>query len=267
MKAESIKEVQRPLQNQDNQEPITLNQTTYFVGTSGWTYDDWKGRFYPIDLPKTRWFEYYSSHFSTVEVNATFYRAFKDNTYLNWKKRAPQGFSYVLKAPKTITHRKYLVDAEEEIKSFSQSSALLEDLLGLILLQVAPSTPYDVKILQKALLAFPDPSRVAVEFRNPDWLTRETENLLQALGTTFCNADSPRQKLTNILTSNRAYLRLHGRGKWYLYNYSNDELKEIADQARELATRGASQVYIFFNNDYEGYAPANALALLKLLEA
>jgi uncharacterized protein YecE (DUF72 family) len=238
---------------------------TFFVGTSGWTYDHWKGCFYPESLPKRQWFDYYASRFSAVEINATFYRAFNDRTYVNWRERAPQGFGYVLKAPKTITHRKYLVDVEEDIQDFCRSTALLEDRLEMILLQVAPGTPYDLGRLQKALLAFSHPDRVAVEFRNPRWFSEEVKNLLMATGATFCNPDSPRQKLTNILTSNRAYLRLHGRKHWYSYNYSHEELKEISEVARELAYRGARRVYIFFNNDFEGYAPANALALLDIL--
>ena len=246
--------------------PSKVSQPVLFIGTSGWTYDHWRGSFYPETLAKSHWFDYYPSCFPAVEINATFYRAFKDQTYLNWRERAPQGFGYVLKAPKTITHRKYLVDTEEEIKAFYRSVSLLEDRFEMILLQVAPGTPYDLERLQKALIAFPDPTRVAVEFRHPDWLTQETERLLHAVGATFCIVDSPRQKLLKILTSDRAYLRLHRRKHWYSYNYSNDEIKDIADTARELASRGANRVYIFFNNDFEGYAPANALALLSLLQ-
>jgi uncharacterized protein YecE (DUF72 family) len=250
--------------------PITaLSQSSlspiFYVGTSGWTYDHWKGRFYPEDLPKKRWFDFYASRFSAVEVNATFYRAFKDQTYLNWRERAPQGFGYVLKAPRTITHQKYLVDVQEDIKTFYRSCTLLEDRLEMILLQVAPGTPYDLGRLRKALLAFPDPSRVAVEFRNPHWLSPETETLLRSVGATFCNVDSPRQKLTDALTSDQAYLRLHGRKQWYAYNYSLGELEEITNLARKLASRGASHVYVFFNNDLEGYAPANAMTLLNEL--
>jgi uncharacterized protein YecE (DUF72 family) len=239
----------------------------FYVGTSGWTYDHWKGCFYPEGLPKNRWFDFYSSRFPAVEVNATFYRTFKDQTYLNWRTRAPQGFGYVLKAPRIITHRKYLLDVKEDIKAFCRSSALLEERFEMILLQVAPGTPYDLERLKKALMAFPDPGRVAVEFRNPHWLSPEMEALLRAVGTTFCNVDSPRQKLTDILTSDRAYLRLHGRKHWYSYHYSIGELEEIADLARKLADRGASRVYVFFNNDFEGYAPANAMTLLEMLRA
>lgn len=242
------------------------SEAVYFIGTSGWTYEHWKGCFYPQGLPKSHWFSYYSRNFCAVEINATFYRTFKEQTYQNWRERAPQGFGYVLKAPKTITHRKYLIDVGEDIDNFCRTSTLLGDKLEMILLQLAPVTPYDLEPLQKAILAFPDPSKVAVEFRNPSWYNQETENMLRKVGASFCNVDSPRQNLTNIITSKRAYLRMHGRKHWYSYNYSNAELKEIADLARYFVNRGANRVYIFFNNDYEGYAPANALSLLELLK-
>ena len=135
----------------------------------------------------------------------------------------------------------------------------------MILLQVAPNTPYDLVRLKKALLAFPDSGRVAVEFRRPEWLSQDTISVLRSIGATICNVDSPQQKISDLLTSQRAYLRLHGRNHWYTYNYSEDELREIAALAQELARRGARRVYIFFNNDFEGYAPANALTLQGLL--
>jgi len=245
-------------------DPISPNLPVFFIGTSGWTYDHWKGLFYPENLPKKGWFDYYASNFSAVEINATFYRTFKDETYLNWKERSPQGFGYVLKTPKLITHRKYLVNVEEDIKAFYRSCALLQDKFEMILLQVAPNIPCDLERLQRALHAFPDTGRVAVEFRRQEWLNQDTLSLLQEVGATICNVDSPQHKLTDHLTSDRAYLRLHGRKHWYSYNYSKDELREIADLARELARRGANRVYIFFNNDYEGFAPTNALTLIEL---
>jgi uncharacterized protein YecE (DUF72 family) len=241
------------------------NQEIFHVGTSGWTYDDWKGRFYPVGLARSRWFEYYSSQFSTVEVNATFYRTFKDDTYLGWKNKAPKDFRYVLKAPRTITHQKNLIDVQDDIKDFVQSAHLLDDRLGMILLQVAPSTPYDLKRLKQALLAFPDPSIVAVEFRNPEWMSAQTETLLRDLEASFCNADSPIQKLTHILTSKRAYIRLHGRRKWYSDLYRDDELVEIEKVARDLTHCGASEVFVFFNNDYFANACKNARTLIDLL--
>lgn len=250
---------------QGRTETTTADRRIYFIGTSGWTYDHWKGRFYPQDLPQKSWFDYYAGKFSAVEVNATFYRTFKDQTYNNWRQRAPQGFGYVLKAPRLITHRKYLLGVEEDIRSFYHSCSLLLDKFEMILLQVAPNMPFDLQRLYKALSAFPDPRRVAVEFRRTEWFKQETLSLLKDLGASICNVDSPQQKIAGELTSNRAYLRLHGRSNWYAYNYSYDELAEIADVARGLVSEGANRVYIFFNNDFEGFAPANALTLQGML--
>jgi uncharacterized protein YecE (DUF72 family) len=238
----------------------------FFVGTSGWTYDHWKGNFYPADLPKTRWFDHYAATFSTVEINATFYRTFKDTTYHKWYDKAPPGFTYVLKTPRPITHYRHLEGSDAEIQAFWRSANLLGDKFGLILLQIAPDTPYDLGRLQNALLAFSDPSRVAVEFRHDQWYTGEVRDLLARLGAVFCDADSPRNHLRGWVTSQAAYIRLHGRQRWYAYNYSEDELRDIAQRAKNMAREGASRVYIFFNNDFEGYAPANARLLQKMLE-
>jgi uncharacterized protein YecE (DUF72 family) len=236
------------------------------VGTSGWTYPDWQGIFYPEDWPKSRWFEYYATEFSTVEVNATFYRSFKDQTYHKWREQAPEEFRYVLKAPRFVTHRKHLKGAEKQIKSFWRSAALLEDKLGLILLQLAPSTAYDPDRLKTALLTFGDPGKVAVEFRHEKWLTEEIRDLLKEVGAIFCTADSPESELMDWVTSDVAYVRLHGRGQWYAHDYSLQELREIADLARRMEKLGAKQVYIFFNNDVNAYAPRNALTLLEMLK-
>jgi uncharacterized protein YecE (DUF72 family) len=249
------------------------NQTDFRIGTSGWTYDHWKGRFYPEALPRSKWFGYYTAQFSTVEINATFYRTFKDQTYLNWRERAPAGFKYVLKAPRTITHRKYLEDVATDIREFWRAASLLEDKLGLILLQLAPATPYDPDRLRAALAAFQEPARVAVEFRHPRWLTGEVAGMLRELGVAICAADSPRSqlaagsRLTDWVTARVGYIRLHGRRRWYAYDYSLQELEEIASIARRMADSGAETIYVFFNNDYEGCAPRNALTLMKLLKS
>jgi uncharacterized protein YecE (DUF72 family) len=246
-------------------DPTSTDKPVFFIGTSGWTYNHWKGRFYPQDLPKKAWLDYYTSKFSAVEVNATFYGTFKDQTYQNWRQRAPMGFGYVFKAPRLITHRKYLLGVEDDIRTFYRSCSLLEEKFEMILLQVAPNMPYDPPRLRAALSAFPDPARVAVEFRRAEWLNQETLGMLHTLGAAICNVDSPQQQLGSSLTSHHAYLRLHGRNRWYAYNYPHAELKEIADLARSLVSKGASRIYIFFNNDFEAYAPSNALALQEML--
>jgi len=237
----------------------------FYIGTSGWAYPHWRGRFYPPDLPSSQRFAFYARHLNAVEINATFYRAFKEPTYMKWAAQAPEGFRYVLKAPKTITHRKYLEDVEEDIRAFCASARHLEDKLGVILLQLAPGTPYDPPRLHRALLAFGNPSRVAVEFRHPRWLTEETRALLADLGAAFCEADSPKSRPLGWVTAPVAYFRLHGRSHWYYHNYTQEELSEIADWIRRAIQQGAQTVYVFFNNDFEAFAPYNALALRRIL--
>jgi uncharacterized protein YecE (DUF72 family) len=237
----------------------------FFIGTSGWTYNHWKGSFYPEGLAKSRWFDHYAALFPAVEVNATFYRRFADQTYVNWCERAPAGFMYVLKAPKLITHRKYLAEVDDEIRAFWRSACLLEDKLGLVLLQVAPGTPFDLERLRRALLAFGEPRKVAVEFRRKEWLNDETLALLRECGTAFVSVDSPRMRPVDWVTSEVGYIRLHGRSHWYSHDYTSAELDEIAETARRMAANGVETVYIFFNNDFEGYAPKNALNLMTRL--
>jgi uncharacterized protein YecE (DUF72 family) len=242
------------------------NDLQFLVGTSGWSYPHWQGVFYPEDWPKSRWFEYYVQKFTTVEINATFYRFFNDQTYHNWRDRAPRHFKYVLKTPRLISHRKHLKDATDQIKAFWRSANLLKNKLGLILLQLAPDMPYDLSRLKQALLTFEVPGKVAVEFRHKKWFTKETRDLLEEVGAIFCTADSPKTKLMDWVTSEGAYIRLHGRKRWYSYDYSRQELAEIAELANRIAGRGAKKVYIFFNNDFGGYAPKNAITLLEMLE-
>lgn len=239
---------------------------TYRVGTSGWTYDDWQPRFYPKDCPKRKWLEFYAEHFTSVEINATFYRRFKDVVYQNWHDRVPTDFRYVLKIPRFITHRKILLDIQEDLKTFCTSAQLLKEKLGILLLQLAPRTPYDLDRLENVLNHFPNTKKVAVEFRDPKWFTPETFALLKKFRAIFCTADSPKTRLENIVTSDKAYIRLHGRTKWFDYNYSTKQLEQIADLANNMHTQGAKEVYIFFNNDMHANAVKNAATLRKILE-
>jgi uncharacterized protein YecE (DUF72 family) len=238
----------------------------FHIGTSGWSYDGWADIFYPPDLSKAHWFEYYARHFACVEINATFYHRFKDKTYEKWKQQAPEGFLYVIKASRWITHRKFLLDAHEEIAECYRSASLLQDHFGLILLQLHPKTPYDPQRLRTALQAFGHVDKVAVEFRNEKWYNNEIHTMLEDLGAVFCASDAPRLPLADWVTSDKAYIRMHGRKGWYRYHYSPDELAQVAEMAQKMAMRGAREIYIFFNNDYQGNAIQNAKSLKAMLE-
>ncbi|MGD9153619.1 MAG: DUF72 domain-containing protein [Gammaproteobacteria bacterium] len=242
-----------------------MSKKEFLVGTSGWSYQHWGDCFYPDDIPKNKWFDYYLKIFSTVEINATFYHFFADKVYRKWYQQTSENFKYVLKVPRIITHRKRLINVKSEIQRFCRSASILENKCELLLLQLPPNIRYDVARLKQALLCFDDPQKVAVEFRDPKWFTDEVRELLFELKVTFCSADSPDTELLDWVTSDIAYIRLHGHKKWYEYNYSLAELKNIAKLARKMKKQGAKKVYIFFNNDYACYAPKNAIRLMEIL--
>ncbi len=241
-----------------------MKKPDILIGTSGWHYDDWRSVFYPEKLARSKWLSYYSGHFRTVEVNATFYRTFRDSVFAGWGARVPADFRFVFKAPRLITHRRYLAGAEREIGEFCRQASSLGGRFGLILLQLAPNTPVDPVLLESALSAFGS-CKVAVEFRNDRWLTGETRRLLEKAGAVFCNVDSPKIEINDWVTSDTAYVRLHGRRRWYDDLYTDEELDEIAGHVMAMQSGGAKRVYIFFNNDPNGYAVKNAITLDKLL--
>jgi len=230
-----------------------------YVGTSGWYYSDWEEIFYPKNLPVHKRLSYYSEHFNTVEVNATFYRRFKDSTYQNWYRVTPEGFLFVCKAPKIITHRKFLKETENDIKDFTLSASLLKEKLGLILLQLAPNMPYNIELLRKVIVLFKNTCNVAIEFRNSKWINNEVKECLSELNTPFCNADSPKSRFIDWVTSDILYFRFHGRKDWYFYNYSQEELDEAAIFIKNQISEKTKRVFIFFNNDVGGNAIQNAL--------
>jgi uncharacterized protein YecE (DUF72 family) len=238
---------------------------TIRVGTSGWSYDHWRGVFYPIGLAKNRWFDFYAKHFNTVEVNATFYRNFGDSTYRNWHDRAHEGFRYVLKVPRLISHRRRLHDTAELIAEFTRSAHLLGSRLGLLLLQLPPNLPCQPQLLDAALHDFKIPSLVVIEFRDERWLNEEIFSLLRKRGANYCNPDQPGHELTTIITGDIGYLRLHGQRAWYTDNYSQEALCFVAETARKMEQQGAREVFVFFNNDYAAFAPHNAMAFSQLV--
>jgi uncharacterized protein YecE (DUF72 family) len=242
-------------------------KTIYQIGTSGWSYAHWHDQFYPKTIKKKDWFAYYVKKFSTVEINATFYHFFKDETYHHWYEQAPAGFQYALKIPRLITHRKYLKAVSRYINNFEKSARLLKEKLGLLLMQLPPNMPYELNRLKNALAAFQDASKVVVEFRHSKWITDEAIDLLKQYNATFCCVDSSTFQLKDpIVTSNNAYIRLHGKDVGYDYHYTKADLMTLATFMKKLVKKGAKTVYVFFNNDGHAYAPNNALALKQRIE-
>lgn len=244
------------------------------IGTSGWSYREWKTRFYPSDCPQKRWFDHYAALFNTVELNATFYRRFPEKTYLRWRDRAPPGFQYALKVPRRISHRRDLGEGLPAFRDFCAQAQLLERHLGPLLLQLGPSTRFDPESLGRILDAAPDRLLLAVEWRGPDWNRAETYEVLASAGAAAVRVDSPDHAFQPALKAAHCenpprleYVRFHGRSHWYRHCYSDGELHELARWVEALLQTDRTDIYIFFNNTDAGWAPANARRLQQLAEA
>jgi uncharacterized protein YecE (DUF72 family) len=229
------------------------------VGTSGYHYGHWRGAFYPKELATPGWFEYYARHFSTVEINNTFYRLPESKTFDAWRNQAPEGFCYALKFSRYATHVKRLKASRQVVKHFLERANLLDDRLGPILVQLPPNWNPDVERLGHFLEAAPRTHRWALEFRDPRWLCEPIYELLRNHGAALCLHDllddHPRE-----ITTQWVYLRFHGEG--YGGSYSPQFLSAQARRIRCWLEEGLD-VYVYFNNDLEGRAIQNALDLRR----
>ncbi len=233
------------------------------VGTSGWSYPGWRGRFYPTGLPARGWLPYYAERFDTVEVNMTFYRLPKPDDLKRWADLVPPGFLFTLKANRQITHVKRLRDPGHDVAFFCRLAGSLGDKLGCILYQVPPALGRDDALLRDFLAVLPAGCRNVIEFRDPSWYAAEVYGLLRSAGAAFCIVSSAKVPPEAVVTSPTAYFRFHGLTGGYRHDYSEEELRHWAGVIREA---GAAETFAYFNNDYQAHAPANARRLREILE-
>jgi uncharacterized protein YecE (DUF72 family) len=243
----------------------TNGMKSVWIGCSGWNYDDWRGRFYPEKQPKRLWLECYASRFDTVEVNATFYRLPTRETTAAWATQTPAEFTFAIKASRYLTHVKRLSDADEGIKRFYERlEPLLEaQRLGPVLWQLPEQFHRDDSRLGEWLAALPDGMHT-IEFRHPSWFAEPVYQALRDRQVALTIGDDPRRPFQSMeATASWRYVRLHygrrGRGG----NYSPTEIQRWA--RRIAGWRRTHEVYAYFNNDWRGYAPANARALREQL--
>jgi uncharacterized protein YecE (DUF72 family) len=238
-----------------------------FLGTSGWQYGDWKGLFYPSELPSQERFNYYQQRFNTVEINSSFYHFPRQSTIENWYQVARKGFIYCIKVWRMVTHLKKLKAVERELTEFFQRVSYLKEKLGVYLYQLPPSLHIDLDLLRLFLKLLPPHLRHTIEFRHNSWFDTKVFKLLERRGVAYCIADAPRIKTSfDIVTSDFAYIRFHGHHQWYADNYTTQELKDYATQIKKNILGKGHEVYIYFNNTYNAYAVENALYLRELLE-
>lgn len=229
------------------------------VGTSGYQYDHWKGRFYPEELPKRLWFSHYARLFDTVEINNTFYRLPAPGVFDTWRSAAPDGFLYALKFSRYGTHRKRLREPAQPIRLFTSRARRLKERLGPVLVQLPPHWHADTERLAGFVARLPATVRWAIEFRDPSWLIDPVFELLAERNVALCIhdmlPDHPRR-----LTADFAYLRFHGER--YGGSYTPQALAAHARRVRAWLAEGID-VYAYFNNDAEGHAVRNAADLRR----
>lgn len=237
-----------------------------FVGCSGWDYADWRGRFYPRDLPKRAWFAHYARQFGTVELNATFYRLPDRSTVDRWRAQAPPGFVYACKLGRFATHRKKLKDPEGWLANHLDRSTRLGEALGPTLAQLPPRWRKDLERLATFLDLVPTAQRWALELRDPSWLDDDVLDLLRRHGVALCIHDLVDDHPVE-LTTDWTYLRFHGpraRDRAYHGRYTGRRLRPVAERLAAWLDDGID-VYAYFNNDVEADAVHDARWLQKRL--
>jgi uncharacterized protein YecE (DUF72 family) len=239
---------------------------TIRVGCSGWNYADWRGRVYPKGCPPRRWLAHYATLFGTVEVNATFYRLTKPSAAAGWVEQTPPDFVFAVKASQYLTHMKRLNDIEEGIGRFYAGIRPLAESpkLGPVLWQLPERFERDVPRLAATLDLLPE-GRHCFEFRHESWFTDEVLDLLRRHGVALAVGHHPARRWQPwVRTTDWTFVRFHYGARGRRGNYSERELGELAPRVAELA--GDGDAFVYFNNDWEGFAVRNALRLPGLLE-
>jgi uncharacterized protein YecE (DUF72 family) len=228
------------------------------VGTSGYNYPEWKGSFYPPDLPAAKMLPFYAERFSTVEINYTFYRMPTAKLVTGWAAQVPEQFRFTLKAPRRITHDRRLRDVQDPLRAFCDAAAELGPRLGALLFQLPPNFKKDVTVLDDFLSTLPPRVCGAFEFRHESWLDDEVYARLRARNLALCVADSEKRSTPVITTADYAYLRLRDEG------YDDEAIGRWGETVRELETR-CRDVFVYFKHEEEGKGPYLGQLLLEKL--
>jgi uncharacterized protein YecE (DUF72 family) len=230
------------------------------VGTSGYNYPEWKGSFYPSDLPAAKMLPYYASKFHTVEINFTFYRMPTSKIVAGWAAQVPAGFRFTLKAPKRITHDKRLraADVADSLHAFVSVAGELGPGLGALLFQLPPNFKKDLPLLNEFLSLLPPKITAAFEFRHDSWLSDDTYDALRARNIALCIADSEKRETPAMTTADYAYFRLRDEG------YQDADIARWTASVKELGAK-CSDVFVYFKHEDEGKGAAFGQQMLQLL--
>lgn len=239
----------------------------FYIGTSGWRYRDWEGIFYPENIKGYNQLKFYSQKFNCVEINSTFYRMPKLQTVYNWLNYIErEDFKFFIKVHRSITHLRKLKDCDPLMEDFISRFTVLKNNLGGFLLQLPPSFKYTDKYLESLayfIKKLPSEFNFAIEFRHPSMWNKDIYKLLKEFLITLVVIDAPYLPFTpEVETGYFKYFRFHGHSRWYNYCYSKEELEKFKFI---ITSPPVKTTYIFFNNDYKGYALKNAEEIRKLI--
>jgi len=242
------------------------DKTGIRIGTSGWTYNGWRGPFYPADLPKKVWLNWYATQFPAAEVNFSFYRTPSLEAVTAWHKATPRDFVFAWKASKFISHWKRLNPdtCQNSIDLMVTRLKGLKEKAGPVLFQLPPHFEANCDRLAKFLRMLPPRYRYAVEFRHPSWYAPQVIDVLREYDASLCLSDHHHAPAPWIVTAGHVYVRGHGPGGRYKDNYAEGTLREWADHIRKWRRQGRT-VFAFFDNDQKSAAPADARRLMALL--
>jgi uncharacterized protein YecE (DUF72 family) len=239
-----------------------------FIGTSGYVYPHWRRRFYPQTIPLRAWLAFYTTHFSTVELNNPFYRLPDARHFTAWREAVPEGFVFAVKASRFLTHIKRLRQPADPLRRFLGRARRLEGALGPVLFQLPRHFHADIDRLDRFLAAlgrqrYVRDLRAVLEVRHPSWLEPPVVARLERANVALCLADWPELRVTDVVTADFVYVRRHGRVR-YGGSYPESSLRDDARRIRGWQREGRD-VYVYFNNDGGAFAVRNALTLRALV--
>lgn len=247
-----------------------MTPLNWYLGTMGYSYDDWKGVFYPEGLDKREYLSYYSQFFNAVEMDSTFYGTPRPEYVQRWVQTTPDDFIFCPKMPRQITHELQLVGAEQEVATFLQTMRLFENKLGPILIQFPPDfSRGEIGVLEAFLDTLPLDLRFAVEFRHRSWHATETGEMLQARQMCWASTEYVHMPHRIYVTTDFLFIRWIGRhGTFDTKDRErvdkSDSLQEWLEDIERRRSDGFHTIYGFFNDEYAGFAPATCQKFKQL---
>ena len=237
-----------------------------YIGTSGWSYPAWKDDFYS-GIAHKDWLQHCARHFTAIEINASFYRLQRKETYIQWHDQTPPDFRFALKANRYLTHNKKLIDPLKPILREREFAHALGDKLAAVLWQLPGNFKLNLNRLETFVNVLDQwqETRHCIEFRHTSWFNQDVADTLRQHRISACQSDAADWKRWDIITTDLIYARLHGHSCTYSSSYNRTSLNKWADKMNDWMNDGLD-VHVYFDNDARGAAPRNAIQLLSMLQ-